>query len=42
MQVEGQKEAETGAWMEWKMTEVLDQLEIISFKESIIWKAWAR
>jgi len=39
--IDSQEEAETRAWMEHKMTEALDQLEIMSLKELIIWKAWA-
>ena len=38
---ETNEEDETGAWMEFKMTKASGQLEVISLKELIIWKAWA-
>ena len=41
-QLESPGEDEMGTWMECKMTEALGQLEVMSLKESIIGKAWAR
>ena len=41
MQVETYEEDEMGVWMECKMTEASDQLEVISLKELIMQKAWA-
>jgi len=38
--VESQEEAEMEAWMENKMTEASDWLEVMSLKEIIIEKAW--
>ena len=40
--VESLEKTETMAWMECKMAEAMDQLETISLKESVIWKAWVR
>jgi len=36
-----QEETKMGAWMECKMTKALDQLKLVSLKESIIQKAWS-
>jgi|SRR5882724_7024193 len=41
MQVETCEEEKTVAWMEHKTTEASSWLEVISLKESILWKAWA-
>jgi len=42
MWVETHEEDEMGVWMDCKTTEVSDWFKVISLKESIIWKAWAR
>ena len=35
-----QEEGKVAAWIACKMTKASDQLDYISLKESVIWKAW--